>query len=205
MILKAGQLAKKLRRETLAGRGFQISPRPDLDELASSGAASLDLRLGCWFLTLRQTRVPMLDVYEDEHGIPSEARLAKKHYIPLGESFILHPRAFVLGATLEWVRLPKDLAGYVIGRSSWGRRGLIIATATGVHPGFAGCLTLELTNVGEIPISIKPGTTVCQLFVHTAESDEESVDTSSFVGRRQPILGTIKLDSTAIKLGRGVK
>jgi dCTP deaminase len=44
--------------------------------------------------------------------------------------------------TLEWIRLPKNLAAYVTGKSSWGRRGLIPATATGVHPGFKGCLTL---------------------------------------------------------------
>ncbi len=121
---------------------------------------------------------------------------------PFGKEFILQPRGFVLGVTLEWVRLPSNLAGYVIGRSSWGRRGLIIATAAGVHPGFTGCLTLELSNVGEIPIAIKPGIPICQLFLHTTEQTD-LVDKSVFVGLRRPTLGKIDLDDVAKKLAKG--
>jgi dCTP deaminase len=205
MILKADRLVKRLSPDVPAKEGIVIAPRPDLDAIAQSGAASIDLRLGCWFLTLRQTRVPLLDIYESRERVPSEAKLAKTHYVPLGEHFILHPRGFVLGVTLEWISLPGDLAGYVVGRSSWGRRGLIIATATGVHPGFTGCLTLELTNVGEIPISLQPGTTVCQLFVHTVDTDSHEVDASAFVGRRRPILGHIEPDETARRLSRGLE
>ncbi|MCA9052009.1 MAG: dCTP deaminase, partial [Planctomycetaceae bacterium] len=117
--------------------------------------------------------------------------------------FILHPRQFVLAVTLEWIRLPSNLAGYVVGRSSWGRHGLIIATATGVHPGFTGCLTLELTNVGEIPITIKPGTTICQVFLHTVDvRDPKRVDLSRFIGNRKPTIGAIQLDDVAVKLAR---
>ena len=96
--------------------------------------------------------------------------------------------------------MPKNLGGYVTSKSSWGRRGLIIATATGVHPGFKGCLTLELRNVGEIPIALYPGMPVCQFFVHDVATESESIDSSSFVGRRQPILGSISFDSIAKKL-----
>ena len=75
---------------------------------------------------------------------------------------------------------------------------MITATATGVHPGFTGCLTLELSNVGEIPITIKPGTAICQIFLHEVKSGEkEKVDQSSFVGRRKPTLGAIELDQIA--------
>jgi dCTP deaminase len=129
--------------------------------------------------------------------------MTKCHYVPFGDAFILHPRNFVLGGTLEWIRLPADLAGYVIGRSSWGRHGLIIATATGVHPGFTGCLTLELTNVGEIPITVKPGTAICQLFLHEVKSqDPASVDKSRFIGRRKPTLSAIELDPFASCLSK---
>ena len=113
----------------------------------------------------------------------------------------IHTKEFVLGVTLEWIRLPSNRAAYVVGRSSWGRHGLIIATATGVHPGFTGCLTLELSNVGEIPITVKPGTTICQLFIHEVRGlDLEEATHSSFIGRRKPTLGTIKLDPVAQKL-----
>lgn len=144
-----------------------------------------------------------MDVYGDPSVAPSEAQLTKQHFVPFGEPFILHPRAFVLAVTLEWIRLPSNIAGYVVGRSSWGRHGLIIATANGVHPGFTGCLTLELTNVGEIPITIKPGTTICQLFLHSVEGrDPQRVDTSRFIGSRKPKLGAIQLDEVAKKLAR---
>jgi dCTP deaminase len=142
------------------------------------------------------------DIYNKPSDAPSEAMLTKSFYVPFEKGFILHPRAFVLGVTLEWIRLPYNRAAYVTGRSSWGRHGLIIATATGIHPGFTGCITLELTNVGEIPITVKPGTHICQLFIHqvVTEGDKDCVDKSSFIGRRKPVLGTIELDEVAKKL-----
>jgi dCTP deaminase len=201
MILASGQIARELENPTNPYDPLIITPKPDLQELKNSGAASVDIRLGCWFTACRPSRAGFLDVYEDSADVPNEAKLTKSYYVPFGEEFILHPRAFVLGVTLEWIRLPADRAAYVVGRSSWGRHGLIIATATGVHPGFTGCLTLELSNVGEIPIKVKPGTTICQIFIHQVQAGvQELVDRSSFIGRRKPILGTIKLDETARKL-----
>jgi len=201
MILKAEQIARELRDPPNPDDPLIITPTPEIETLRKSGAASIDIRLGCWFLACRPTRTGLLDVYEKPTDVPSEAKLTKSYYVPFGEGFVLHPKAFVLGVTLEWIRLPADRAAYVVGRSSWGRHGLIIATATGVHPGFTGCLTLELSNIGEIPITVKPGTTVCQLFIHTVEGgDPKLVDRSSFIGRRKPTLGAIKLDQTAIRL-----
>src|SRR5260370_39654778 len=101
---------------------------------------------------------------------------------------------------MEWIRLPGDLGGYVVGKSSWGRRGLVIATAVGVHPGFSGCLTLEITNLGELPISIQPGMQICQLFLHDVSTNSEAVDQSPFIGKRRPTLGTVQLDSVAKRL-----
>ena len=64
---------------------------------------------------------------------------------------------------------------YVIGKSTWGRDGLIIATAIGVHPNFSGILTLEISNVGEIPIYLYPGLAIAQLFLASVELTAESV------------------------------
>lgn len=204
MILKADEIVNEIESSRDSGDPFVITPQPDLEELKKSGSASIDLRLGSWFLTLRQARVPALDIYKGESDIPSESKLTKSHYVPFGDYYILHPKTFVLGITLEWIRLPKKFAAYVVGRSSWGRHGLIIATATGVHPGFTGCLTLELSNVGEIPITIKPGTKICQLFIHDIKTTvPEKLDISQFVGRRKPILGAITLDDVAFKLAKG--
>lgn len=204
MIVKAAAIARELEKPTNPKDPLVITPMPDLDDLAQSGAASVNIRLGCWFLVCRQTRIGLLDVYDKPDDIPNESKLTKSYYVPYGEKFVLHPKSFVLGVTLEWIRLPADRAAYVVGRSSWGRHGLIIATATGVHPGFTGCLTLELTNVGEIPVTIMPGTTVCQLFIHeVGGGDPKLVDSSTFIGRRKPTLGAIELDEIARKLAKG--
>ena len=198
MILKADQIARELGSPEDPDDPLIVTPGPDIDDLRSSGAASLDVRLGRWFLACRPSRTGHLDVYQRNAEIPKEANLTKTYYVPFGEGFVLHPRAFVLGITMEWFRLPANRAAYVIGRSSWGRHGLIIATATGVHPGFTGCLAFELSNVGEIPITVKPGTSICQLFIQEVKVGEKKfVDRSSFVGRRKPTLGAIELDQMA--------
>ena len=203
MILRADKIAQQLRTPDNPDDPLVIRPTPNLTAMDSSGSASVDMRLGCWFQAFRNSRCSHMDVYGDPMLAPSESQLTKQHFVPFGEPFILHPRAFVLAVTLEWIRLPSNVAGYVVGRSSWGRYGLIIATATGVHPGFTGCLTLELTNVGEIPITIKPGTTICQIFLHSVEvRDPKRVDSSRFVGSRKPKLGPIQLDEIAVRLAR---
>ena len=201
MILRADKIAQQLSTPDNPDDPLVFRPTPDLEALQESGAASVDLRLGCWFQVFRGPRISHFDIYTKSAVQPSESQLTKQHYVAFGEPFILHPRAFVLAVTLEWIRLPANIAGYVVGRSSWGRHGLIIATATGVHPGFTGCLTLELTNVGEVPITIKPGTTICQLFLHMVQAgNPKHVDSSRFIGKRKPTIGVIELDDIALRL-----
>ncbi len=191
MILKAEKIADLLSNPDEQDP-FVITPQPDLKTVRESGSASIDLRLGTWFTLLRHSRTEALQL-----GKPPST---ETYYTPFGRDYVLHPGYFVLAITLEWVRFPKDLAGYVIGRSSWGRCGLIIATATGVHPGFTGCLTLELTNVGRVPIKIKPGMTICQVFLHKVETSTAATDVTSFAARRKPWIGKIELDDVAKRL-----
>jgi dCTP deaminase len=200
MILKAEVIAKRLEEsgKPEATDPLVISPQPDLKKLTESGSASVDLRLGTWFVTLRPTRQSHIKIEEKE----IQWKLAKTHYVPFGEQYYLHPGTFILGMTLEWIRLPIGLGAYVIGKSTWGRRGLIIATATGVHPGFKGCLTLELSNVGQVPIEIQPGMSICQIFIHEVQYiNSEYLDRTQFVGSRKPRLGEVSLDDIARKLG----
>jgi dCTP deaminase len=180
-----------------------LAPMPEIAALRQTGAASIDLRLGTWFVSVRATKHELLRLTRESHEIRSEQHISAKSYVRFDSEFILHPGAFVLAATLEWIRMPRNLAGYVSGKSSWGRRGLVIETAPGVHPGFLGCLTLELANVGEIPIALSPGTPICQLFLHKVEGDTSHADRSAFVGRRQPIMGNIKMDNFVKKLRQG--
>jgi dCTP deaminase len=78
----------------------------------------------------------------------------------------------------------------VAGRSSWARDGLVIATATGIHPSYSGIITLELTNVGEIPLYLYPGLRVCQLYLMEVDSPGESAPhLCTFVGATEPQSG----------------
>lgn len=144
----------------------QLVVTPLLDR-GQIGRGAIDLRLGTEFLLLRRTEQAGLD--------PGKATqqeveaLQQRVVVPFGETLWLHPRHFVLAATLEFLRLPDDLAAYVVGRSSWGRLGLIVATAVFVHPGFRGCLTLELVNEGDSPIALSPGIRIAQVAIHRLE------------------------------------
>jgi dCTP deaminase len=202
MILGSEQILARIQKDT--ADPLVITPLFEAEKLREKPSSSVDLRLGAWFSTMVQHRLAFLDVNASgekvQSGSSKGGALTKLHYVPFGGTFILHPGSFVLGVTLEWLRLPSDLAAYVIGKSSWGRRGLIIATAVGVHPGFTGCLTLELSNVGEIPILVKPGMLICQLFIHQVDSDSTPAAPSSFACSRKPSLGDISPDRVAKKL-----
>jgi dCTP deaminase len=119
--------------------------------------------------------------------------------VPFGETFVLHPGRFVLGSTVEWIKLPNNYAAYVVGKSTLGRRGIIIETAAGVHPGFSGCLTLEIANVGEIPVKLKAGQLICQVFFHTLDGKPGSSKTG-LAGQRKPRLGQINEDIVMSRL-----
>jgi dCTP deaminase len=200
MILRSKDIAQLLRDSGESKDPLIIAPTPDTAKLETDCDASVDLRLGSWFVMLKQARLSCMDIDDAKSG--GAQRYTKTHYVRFGDEFILHPRSFVLGTTLEWIRLPRNLAAIVTGKSSWGRRGLIIATATGVHPGFSGCLTLEITNLGEIPIMISPGMHICQLFVHEMMDSTDHAAKSSFAVSRKPRFGLIKKDTFADLLSK---
>ena len=120
--------------------------------------ASVDLRLGDSFRVFHNHLAPAIDLDR-----PPE-HLTELIVIDPDKSFVIHPGEFVLGATLERVELPDDVVARIEGKSSLGRLGLIVhATAGFVDPGFAGTLTLEITNLTRIPIILWPGKPIAQL------------------------------------------
>ena len=145
------------------GRRLVITPLLNVDE--SFGPSSLDVRLGNQFLIFKREAFERLDV-GDHSESGDMGRFQQRIVRPLRKPFVLHPRQLVIGSTLEYVQIPPGLMCYVVGKSSWGRMGLIIATATKVDPGFRGCITLEIINEGEVPLILYPGLPIAQLVFH---------------------------------------
>jgi dCTP deaminase len=135
---------------------------PLLDKEKQVDKCSMDIRLGNEFIVTKLPAVTHINPIDLNYELKS-SEFQSRIYIPLGEPFVLHPRQFVLGSTLEYFVMPKNIMGLVLGRSSWGRLGLIIATASKIDPGFKGCITLELTNLGNIPIFLYPASRIGQL------------------------------------------
>jgi dCTP deaminase len=158
------QLLEAIDEDSLADR---LVVMPLLDRDAQVGPASIDLRLGTQFQTLRRSVGSGIDP-----GTNLQAAVEESHEpvtVGYGEAFWLHPGHFVLGTTLEFLQLPPRFGAYVVGRSTWGRLGLVVATAIMVQPGWKGNLTLELANEGESPIALYAGSRIAQLAIHSLE------------------------------------
>ena len=130
--------------------------------------SSIDLRVGNQFRVFANTRYPYIDVRREMEDL-TELVEAKAD-----EPFILHPGEFVLGTTLERVSIPEDLVARLEGKSSLGRLGLLIHSTAGfVDPGFRGYLTLELSNVANLPITLYPGMKIGQISLFQMSSPAE--------------------------------
>ncbi len=148
--------------------------------------ASIDVRLDRYFRIFENHRYDAVDPAADQ---PELTRLVS----PLGdEPFILHPGELVLGATYEFVTLPDDIAARLEGKSSLGRLGLLTHSTAGfIDPGFAGHVTLELSNMATLPIKLYPGMKIGQLCFFRLSSPAEhpygsAATGSHYQGQRGP-------------------
>jgi dCTP deaminase len=147
-------LSDRTIREELAAGRVVIDP---LDE-ADIQPSSVDLRIDRYFRVFRNHTMRVIDVKEDQE------ELTELVEVPQGDALILHPGEFVLGSTLERVTLPDDLVARLEGKSSLGRLGLLIHSTAGfVDAGWDGHLTLELSNVANLPITLYPGMKIGQI------------------------------------------
>ena len=141
--------------------------------------SSVDLHLDNRFRVFRNSRYPYIDVREEQ---PELTELVE---IRDDEPFILHPGEFVLGSTLERVELPNDLVARLEGKSSLGRLGLLIHSTAGyVDPGWEGNLTLELSNVANLPITLYDGMKIGQISFQRLSSPVEMAYGDSRLGSR---------------------
>jgi dCTP deaminase len=141
-------------REAIEGGRIGIDPY----DPALIQPSSIDVRVDRRFRVFHNARYPYIDVRQE---MPDLTELVE---VEGDEPFILHPGEFVLGQTLERVTMPNDLVARLEGKSSLGRLGLLIHSTAGfIDAGFAGNLTLELSNVANLPITIYHGMPIGQI------------------------------------------
>ena len=188
MILSDRDILARLKRGDLV-----VEPLDEPDVQVQP--ASVDLRLGHDFLVFRNPHIP----YIDPRG-PSSESYTEAIAIPEGGVFILHPGEFALGSTYERVRIPPDLVAKVEGRSSLGRLAVVVhATAGFIDPGFEGHITLELSNLGRVPVALHPRMRVSQIALHQMTSPAERpyghpTRKSKYQGQRGPVASRISRD-----------
>ena len=148
--------------------------------------SSVDVRVDRYFRVFHNSRYGFIDVKEPQDDLTELVEMTDE------TPFILHPGEFVLGSTLERLRLPDDLVARLEGKSSLGRLGLLIHSTAGfIDPGWDGHVTLELSNVANLPITIYHGMKIGQLsFVQLSEPAEAPYGTgglgSKYQGQKGP-------------------
>ena len=141
--------------------------------------SSIDVRLDRYFRVFDNSRYTHIDPMQQQDELTTLVE-------PVGEEpFVLHPGEFVLGSTFEAVSLPDDIAGRLEGKSSLGRLGLLTHSTAGfIDPGFSGHITLELSNVANLPITLWPGMKIGQLCLFQLSSPAEHPYGSTQAGSR---------------------
>ena len=141
--------------------------------------SSIDVRLDKFFRVFENHKYEVID--------PSleQPELTREIEVKSNEHFILHPGEFVLASTYEVVTLPDDIAGRLEGKSSLGRLGLLTHSTAGfIDPGFSGHITLELSNVANLPVKLFPGMKIGQLCLIKLSSSAEHPYGSALYGSR---------------------
>lgn len=155
--------------------------------------ASVDVHLDRKILVFRNSRRPYIDIHEDISD------LTEMMEIEDDKPFILHPGEFVLGSTFENIGLPDDLVARLEGKSSLGRIGLLIHSTAGyVDPGWRGHLTLELSNVANLPITLYYKMKIGQISYLTLTTPVDNVYGSQVLGSKYQDQG----EPTASKIHR---
>ncbi|RRN67698.1 dCTP deaminase [Peribacillus simplex] len=155
--------------------------------------ASIDLRIGNHFLTIDEYSTPLISLDK-----PATYKEINKDHI------IIPPQAFVLGTTIEVIKLPNNMTAFVEGRSSIGRLGLFIQNAGWVDPGFEGHITLELYNANRVPIELKAGRRICQLVLATLDQ-ETTPYIGKYYGQNKATESQVYLDEESDDLSLGRK
>ncbi len=164
---------------------IKIKPFPDLK--TQLGSCSIDLRLGNTFRVFEHSRHPYIDPFKK--SISDE--VTREIKIKNREPFIIQPGDFVLATTVEDVEISDDLLGRLEGRSSIGRLGIVIhSTAAAIDAGWRGHITLELANMGKMPVALYPDMRICSISFEQLSSPADvpyyKKKSAKYVGQKGP-------------------
>ncbi len=143
--------------------------------------SSVDVRLDKFFRVFENHKYEVIDPALEQ------PELTREIVAEDGEAFILHPGEFVLASTYEVITLPDDIAGRLEGKSSLGRLGLLTHSTAGfIDPGFSGHITLELSNVANLPVKLYPGMKIGQLcLIKLSSAAEHPYGSAQYLNRYQ--------------------
>jgi len=175
-----------------------IEPRPE-DRVVSG--VSVDLCLGHRFRVFSSHTIPYIDLSGSREQVDQavEKVMGDEVYISDKETFVLHPGELALGVTLESITLPDDLVGWLDGRSSLARLGLMVhVTAHRIDPGWSGNIVLEFFNSGKLPLALRPGMAIGAMSFETltgpAERPYTKRDDAKYRGQSGPVASRISED-----------
>src|SRR5712692_3421993 len=174
---------------------------PLLQKKLAFDTDSLDMRLGTYFLLPPVPPEPFF-----YPGLRSKETAYLRLHVPLGSYLVIPAHQTVLGATLEFIKLPHDVSGQILTKSSVARTFLLIETAPWVHPLYRGCLTLEIANVSNTPQVLYPGFLIGQLILMSNDTAADAAEplSAAYVGPIEPETPTLK-DPRAVLRDIGVK
>jgi dCTP deaminase len=177
---------------------IRIEPRPD-DRVISG--VSVDLRLGHRFRVFSSHTIAYIDLSGSREQVDQavEKVMGDEVYISADETFVLHPGELALGITLEAITLPDDLVGWLDGRSSLARLGLMVhVTAHRIDPGWSGNIVLEFFNSGKLPLAMRPGMAIGAMSFETltgpAQRPYTQRDDAKYRGQSGPLASRISED-----------
>src|SRR3989344_1849194 len=188
MILSDRDIKKAIR----SGK-VKIVPKPNFEE--QLGSCKLDLRLGNVYRVFNHSKTPYIDPKDPSTLIDLTHEVNVKN----GEAFTIHPGEFILAVTREYIEMPADLTGELEGRSSIGRMGVVVhSTAANIDAGFRGHITLELANMGRIPVMLYPGMRICSIVFEELTSPAQMPyykrKTAKYIGQRKPLPSKIGME-----------
>lgn len=195
------RLSDKDIEQSLADGNIIIEPKPDVSMISG---VSVDIRLGNEFRVFKEHTAPYIDLSgpKAEMQKAMNSVMSDEIHIEDGEAFFLHPGELALAVTYESVTLPDDIVGWLDGRSSLARLGLMVhVTAHRIDPGWSGQIVLEFYNSGKLPLALRPKMKIAALNFETMSSSAlrpyNKRDDAKYKGQKGAVASRISQDDAS--------